>query len=161
MREQVRDRENVCMSWRWREEKGKGEAGSPLSREPDLGLDPRTLGSWPEPKADAQLIELPRVPLLFAFEASSDLQEDHKVDSDPTHSVYHDYLVLTLNLVELPCIMGSMKLCSHWIFQMGLLQTVQQDMGKHIYYTYLFCLGAHFLVPSNFTHKTQLQKWNC
>jgi len=23
----------------------KGEAGSPLSREPDLGLDPRTLGS--------------------------------------------------------------------------------------------------------------------
>jgi len=24
---------------------GEGAAGSPLSREPDLGLDPRTLGS--------------------------------------------------------------------------------------------------------------------
>jgi len=24
---------------------GEGEAGSPLSREPDAGLDPRTLGS--------------------------------------------------------------------------------------------------------------------
>jgi len=32
---------------------GEGEADSPLSREPDVGLDPRTLGSWPEPKADA------------------------------------------------------------------------------------------------------------
>ena len=30
------------------------EADSPLSREPDdMGLDPRTLGSWPEPKTDA------------------------------------------------------------------------------------------------------------
>ena len=25
-------------------------------REPDVGLDPRTLGSWPEPKTDAQLL---------------------------------------------------------------------------------------------------------
>ena len=32
---------------------GEGEAGSPLSREPDVGLDPTTLGSRPEPKADA------------------------------------------------------------------------------------------------------------
>jgi len=24
---------------------GEGEAGSPLSKEPDVGLDPRTLGS--------------------------------------------------------------------------------------------------------------------
>jgi len=28
-------------------------AGLPRSREPEVGLDPRTLGSWPEPKADA------------------------------------------------------------------------------------------------------------
>jgi len=35
------------------EETGEGEAVSPLSREPDAGLDPRTLGSRPEPKADA------------------------------------------------------------------------------------------------------------
>ena len=30
----------------------EGEAGSPLSREPEVGLDPRALGSLPEPKAD-------------------------------------------------------------------------------------------------------------
>ena len=27
--------------------------------EPDAGLSPRTLGSWPEPKADAQLLSHP------------------------------------------------------------------------------------------------------
>jgi len=32
---------------------GEGEAGFPQSREPDVGLDPRTLGSLSEPKADA------------------------------------------------------------------------------------------------------------
>ena len=31
---------------------GEEEAGSPLSREPDVGIDPRTLGSPPELKAD-------------------------------------------------------------------------------------------------------------
>jgi len=31
------------------EAEGEGEADSPLSREPDAGLDPRILGSWPEP----------------------------------------------------------------------------------------------------------------
>ena len=35
------------------EAEGEGDAGFPLSREPDVGLDPRTLESWPEPKADA------------------------------------------------------------------------------------------------------------
>ena len=37
----------------WGGAEGEGEADSPLSREADVGLDPRTLGSWPEPKADA------------------------------------------------------------------------------------------------------------
>ena len=32
---------------------GEGKADSPLSREPDVGLDPRTRGSRPELKADA------------------------------------------------------------------------------------------------------------
>jgi len=32
---------------------GEGEAGFLQSREPDAGLHPRTLGSRPEPKADA------------------------------------------------------------------------------------------------------------
>ena len=31
---------------------GEGEAGSPPSRELNMGLDSRTPGSWPEPKAD-------------------------------------------------------------------------------------------------------------
>jgi len=35
----------------WRGE-AEGEADSPLSREPNTGLDPRTLGSQPELKAD-------------------------------------------------------------------------------------------------------------
>jgi len=32
---------------------GEADAGFPLSREPDVGPNPRTLGSGPEPKADA------------------------------------------------------------------------------------------------------------
>ena len=32
---------------------GEGEADSPLSKEPDVGLDPRTLRLWPELKADS------------------------------------------------------------------------------------------------------------
>ena len=41
---------------------GEGEADSFLGREPEAGLDPRTLGSWPEPKADALLTEPSRQP---------------------------------------------------------------------------------------------------
>ena len=32
---------------------GEEEAGCQRSREPDVGLNPRTVGSRPEPKADA------------------------------------------------------------------------------------------------------------
>jgi len=40
----------IYLSERWREHKqgeqrAEGEAGSPPSKEPDVGLDPRTLGS--------------------------------------------------------------------------------------------------------------------
>jgi len=42
---------------------GEGEADSPLSREPNMGLDPRTPGSSPELKADASLTEPHRSPL--------------------------------------------------------------------------------------------------
>ena len=41
---------------------GEEEADSLLSREPDPRLDPRTPGSWPEPKADAQPTETPKRP---------------------------------------------------------------------------------------------------
>lgn len=40
----------------------EGEAGSPLSREPDAGLHPRTPGSRPEQKADAQPLSHPGDP---------------------------------------------------------------------------------------------------
>ena len=40
--------------------RGDEETDSPLSREPNMGLDPRTSVSRPEPKADAQLTEPPR-----------------------------------------------------------------------------------------------------
>ena len=43
-REKERERERENKQWEGQAE-GEGEAGSPLSREPDAGLDPRTLGS--------------------------------------------------------------------------------------------------------------------
>ena len=44
---------------------GEQGADPPQSREPYAGLDPRTLGSGPEPKADASPAELPGHPLCF------------------------------------------------------------------------------------------------
>ena len=38
-----------------------------LSGEPNTGLDPRTLGSWPEQKADASPMEPPRWPNFLHF----------------------------------------------------------------------------------------------
>ena len=35
------------------EQQAEAEAGTLLSKDPNVGLHPRTLGSWPEPKADA------------------------------------------------------------------------------------------------------------
>ena len=58
--EREREREHISGGGRGTE--GKGEAGSMLSREPNVGLDPRTPRSWPEPKADALLTEPPRCP---------------------------------------------------------------------------------------------------
>ena len=40
------DREKECKHKQGElQEEGEGEAGSPLSREPDMGLDPKTRGS--------------------------------------------------------------------------------------------------------------------
>ena len=47
-----------------REAEAEGEAGS---REPDAGLDPRTPGSRPEPKADAQPLSHPGIPGVNYF----------------------------------------------------------------------------------------------
>ena len=40
----------------------EGEADSSLGRKPNAGLDPTTLGSWPELQADASTTEPPRSP---------------------------------------------------------------------------------------------------
>ena len=47
-----RESESEHRQTEWKAE-SEGEAGSLQSKEPDVGLDPRTLGSWPEPKAAA------------------------------------------------------------------------------------------------------------
>ena len=45
-----------------------GRGRSRLHREPDVGLDPRTPGSHPGPKADAQSLSRPGIPVnLFLF----------------------------------------------------------------------------------------------
>ena len=49
----MRDPEREAETW------AEGEAPC---REPDVGLDPATPGSYPEPKADAQLLSHPGVP---------------------------------------------------------------------------------------------------
>jgi len=46
----VREREQ---EYKQGERQAEGEAGSPLSKKPDAGLDPRILGSGPELKTDA------------------------------------------------------------------------------------------------------------
>ena len=47
------------MTWVGGEAEGEGEADSPLSREPDGGLDPKTPRSQPKLKADSSLMEPP------------------------------------------------------------------------------------------------------
>ena len=62
------EREREKHDWGW--EGTEGEADSSLSREPDVGVDPGTLRSWPELKADALSTEPLRCPsglLLFVF----------------------------------------------------------------------------------------------
>ena len=46
---------------RWGQRHRQREKQAPR-RDPDVGLDPRTPGSHPEPKADAQLLSHPGVP---------------------------------------------------------------------------------------------------
>jgi len=50
--EREREREHLRRLGAKGEEERESQADSPLSGEPGVGLDPRSLGSWPEPKAD-------------------------------------------------------------------------------------------------------------
>ena len=62
MRDTEREREREA------ETQEEGEAGS--CREPDVGLDPRTPGSGPGPKAGTKLLSHPGIPsglFLFVF----------------------------------------------------------------------------------------------
>ena len=55
------------------ETQAEGEAvsaGCPLSRQPEAGLDPRTLGSQPGPKADAQPLSHPGAPIYLFLNRS-------------------------------------------------------------------------------------------
>ena len=61
---------------------GGREAGFPLNREPDVGLDPRTMGSRPGLKAVVQLTEPPRHPCTLKF--TSYIAEQQKLN---THHV--------------------------------------------------------------------------
>ena len=57
----------------------EGEADAPLSREPNMGLDPRALSSWSELKADASPTEHPQAPLnsaVFTAQPPTTLQID-------------------------------------------------------------------------------------
>ena len=46
------------------ETQAEGETGSPR-KESNVGLDPGTLGSWPEPKAGAQPLSHPGIPTCY------------------------------------------------------------------------------------------------
>ena len=46
---------------------GRGKRKQAPCREPDVGLDPGTLGSCPEPKADGQPLSHPGVPISLHF----------------------------------------------------------------------------------------------
>ena len=50
------------MKDRQRQRRRQREKQAPC-REPDVGLDPGTLGSRPEPKADTQLLSHPQAPV--------------------------------------------------------------------------------------------------
>ena len=60
MRDRERERERERQRHRQREKQAP-------RREPDVGLDPRTPESHPEPKADAQLLCHPGVPTYKLF----------------------------------------------------------------------------------------------
>ena len=49
-----------------RETETQAEGEEAPWREPNVGLDPRTPGSHPEPKADAQPLNYPGAPILWA-----------------------------------------------------------------------------------------------
>ena len=64
MREKEEEREHKQGEWH---AEGEREAGSPLSREPDAGLDPRTLGSRPSRRQMPKQLNYPGTLFLIAL----------------------------------------------------------------------------------------------
>ena len=91
----------LCIwEWEWeraqagRAAEAEGEAGSLLSWKPEEGLHPRTPGSWPELKADAQPTEPPKCPEKCSFKGGFFLSID--VSSVFTKNEMFCYLSLIL-----------------------------------------------------------------
>ena len=70
-------------------------------RDPDVGLHPRTPGSRPEPKADAQLLRHPGVPLLFYFfqgkgtkQNTKKIKEKREWNNNKTYYVYINIILI-------------------------------------------------------------------
>ena len=86
----------------------EGEADSLLSREPDAGLNPKTLGSWPELKADTQLTELLRHPNKLSLKENNKMlmlaptiplkeyiSVPFKIPFIPSPTYYHSYTFIS------------------------------------------------------------------
>ena len=54
----------------WQKEGQREEKQAPC-KEPDVGPNPRNLGSGPEPKADAEPLSHPDIPLIWIFPIAS------------------------------------------------------------------------------------------
>ena len=89
-------------------------------REPDVGLDPRTLGSRPEPKADAQLLSYPGDPLVF--------MKSHNI----WQFAFGDILILSL-LSTLFYLYPLFPLCSLPIYCLNLNTPMKRDFTDFIY----------------------------
>ena len=70
MRDTHRDRERERLRERERQRHRQREKQAPY-REPDMELNPGTPGSCPEPKADAQLLRHPGIPIIMPFISAS------------------------------------------------------------------------------------------
>ena len=70
-----------------------------LHREHNAGLDPRTLGSWPEPNADAQPLSHPGIPILMLLHAAT-LQVEMIILISVLPHTLHVPLIVALNTTD-------------------------------------------------------------
>ena len=67
----MRDREREKQRHRQREKQAP-------CKEPDVGLNPRTLGTHPEPKAEAQPLSHPNAPTFVLISSETEVDESTK-----------------------------------------------------------------------------------